>query len=268
MLTGATALEAIGPADSVGENFAASEFAELSAGPAPKRGGYAAVKVGAEWLVALVLFVLTAPLMLALALLVKFSSPGPAFYSQTRLGQYGRKYRILKLRTMVHNAEAPTGPVWASKNDVRITLVGRLLRRTHLDELPQLWNVLRGEMGLIGPRPERPEIACRIQRRLTNFHLRLLVRPGVTGLAQMLLPADDPHDVAMEGVRRKLSHDLYYIRELGILLDLRIAICTPCYFLAAAVDSVRQGLLRSHGNAAECACEVAGPDEEGRERAA
>src|SRR5215211_4267398 len=122
MLTGATALDAMGPGDSIGENFGASEFAELSALAASGRRGYAAVKVGAEWLLALVLFVLTAPLMLALAVVVKLSSPGPAFYSQTRLGQYGRKYRILKLRTMVHNAEAPTGPVWASKNDVRITL--------------------------------------------------------------------------------------------------------------------------------------------------
>ena len=268
MLTSANALEALGPADGIRECVEEYEFVNLAVGAAPRRTWYTANKVLAEWLVALVLFVLSAPLMFALALLVKLTSKGPAFYSQTRLGQYGRKYRILKLRTMVHNAEAPTGPVWASKNDVRITLVGRFLRRTHLDELPQLWNVLRGEMGLIGPRPERPEIAGRIQRRLSDFHLRLLVRPGVTGLAQMLLPADDPHDVGLEGVRRKLNHDLYYIRELGFLLDLRIAVCTPCYFLAAAVDAFRQGLLRSYGNAAESVRDAGGADEEGRERAA
>src|SRR5688572_15166900 len=225
MLTGANVLEALGTSEANGDHLEAAQFLEAAGAAAPRRAWYLAVKVAAEWLIAVALIVLTAPLMLALALLVKLSSPGPAFYAQTRLGQYGRKYRILKLRTMVHDAETRTGPVWASKNDVRITALGRFLRSTHLDELPQLWNVVRGEMGLIGPRPERPEIAGRIQRRVNDFHLRLLVRPGVTGLAQMLLPADDPNDVALEGLRRKLAHDLYYVREVSVLLDVRIAIC-------------------------------------------
>jgi lipopolysaccharide/colanic/teichoic acid biosynthesis glycosyltransferase len=268
MLTGANVLEAIGPSDVIGEQVAASHFMDISVTAAPRRAGYVSVKVVTEWLVAFVLIVLTAPLMVVLALLVKLTSPGPAFYAQTRLGQYGRKYRILKLRTMVHNAETRTGPVWASKNDVRITPLGRVLRGTHLDELPQLWNVVRGEMSLIGPRPERPEIACRVQRRVSDFHLRLLVRPGVTGLAQMLLPADDPNDVALAGLRRKLAYDLYYVREVSVLLDLRIAICTPCYFLAAAIDAVRQNLLRSHGAAADRVLGVAETDDEGCERAA
>jgi lipopolysaccharide/colanic/teichoic acid biosynthesis glycosyltransferase len=185
--------------------------------------------------------------MLILAVAVKATSRGPAFYLQTRLGRHGAVYRIIKLRTMVQDAEAGTGAVWAKKDDNRITPIGRFLRGTHLDELPQLWNVLKGEMSLIGPRPERPEIARRIERQIPGFRGRLLLRPGITGLAQMSLPADDPQDHDLTGVRAKLAHDLYYVREVNFLLDLRIAISTPCYFLAAAVDGVRRALVRSCG---------------------
>lgn len=224
-----------------------SEFQGIVA----RNAWYLPVKVAVEWLVALSLLVLTSPLMLVLALAVKATSSGPAFYAQTRLGMNGRKYRILKLRTMVNNAEAGTGPVWASKGDRRITTIGKILRATHLDELPQLWNVLRGEMGLIGPRPERPEIAGRVANKVENFHQRLSVRPGITGLAQMLLPADDPNDKNYVGLRRKLAHDLYYVREVSPLLDLRVAISTPCYFISAAIDAVRKGSIKSYGAAAD-----------------
>jgi lipopolysaccharide/colanic/teichoic acid biosynthesis glycosyltransferase len=173
-----------------------------------------------------------------LALAVRLGSRGPAIYAQTRLGRGGARYRIYKLRTMVHDAEASTGPVWASlSGDVRITPLGRVLRSTHLDELPQLWNVLRGEMALIGPRPERPEIAGRIERKVGGYRGRLAVRPGVTGLAQMLLPADDPSDPTLSGLRRKLAYDLYYVRNLSARLDLRVALATPCYFAAAAAQA-------------------------------
>src|SRR5258708_39993022 len=128
-----------------------------------KRWWYVPIKAAAEWLIALMLLVLTAPLMLVLMAIVKLTSPGPIFYSQTRLGRFGRPYQMHKLRTMVHNAEAGTGPVWAHRNDARITAFGKVLRRTHFDELPQLWNIIRGEMCLIGPRPERPEIAARVE---------------------------------------------------------------------------------------------------------
>ena len=148
---------------------------------------------------------------------------------------------------MSHNCEAKTGPVWAAPDDPRVTTLGRLLRVTHLDELPQLWNVLRGDMALIGPRPERPEIAAKIERYLPSYHGRVTVRPGVTGLAQMLLPADSD----LEGVRRKLAHDLYYCNHVSLLLDLRIAICTPIYFLAAATRELSQRLVRGYGVAAE-----------------
>jgi len=200
-----------------------------------------------EWAVALALCVLTAPILLILAVVVKLSSKGPIIYAQTRLGRNGRTYRIFKLRSMVQDAEAGTGPVWASKTDCRITAVGRILRATHLDELPQLWNVLRGEMALIGPRPERPEIAAKIERAIPDFRLRLAVRPGITGLAQMLLPADDPDDAEFKCVRKKLSHDVYYVRNAGLLMDLRVALATPCYFLAAALQAVRGLMVNSYG---------------------
>jgi lipopolysaccharide/colanic/teichoic acid biosynthesis glycosyltransferase len=212
---------------------------------------YFQAKFVAEWCFALVMFIVTSPLLLLLAVLVKATSTGPAFYAQTRLGRHGRTYRILKLRSMVKNAEAGTGPVWAAQGDSRITAIGRILRMTHLDELPQLWNVLRGEMGLIGPRPERPEIAKRIERQVADFRLRLQVRPGITGLAQMLLPADDPNDVEMHGLRRKLSHDLYYISNAGFLMDLRIALSTPCYFLAAAIRAMHEGFVKAYGAMAD-----------------
>jgi lipopolysaccharide/colanic/teichoic acid biosynthesis glycosyltransferase len=231
-------------------NIDAPEPGDLRA-HAPRRLWYLQLKGVFEWILALALVVVASPLLLALALLVRMTSSGPSFYAQTRLGRNGRTYRIIKLRTMVQNAEARTGPVWAAKEDRRITAIGRILRSTHLDELPQLWNVLRGDMGLIGPRPERPEIAHHLERQIPGFRGRLLVRPGITGLAQMSLPADDPEDVELKGLKRKLAHDLYYVREVGPLLDIRIALATPFYFLAAAVDAVRRGLVRSFGLSAE-----------------
>src|SRR2546423_115124 len=142
-----------------------------------RRAWYVPIKAAAEWMIALALLAVTAPLMLVLMAIVKLTSPGPVFYSQTRLGRFGRQYQMHKLRTMVHNAEAGTGPVWAHRNDVRITAFGKVLRRTHFDELPQLWNILRGEMCLIGPRPERPEIAAKIEEHLPRFWPRFMGRP-------------------------------------------------------------------------------------------
>ena len=236
------------------------------AGPSLGWRLYQEVKFGFEWVAALFMLVAASPLLLTLAALVKLTSSGPAFYAQTRLGRGGSRYRIYKLRTMCHNAEAKTGPVWASlSGDSRITPLGKLLRKTHLDELPQLINVLKGDMGLIGPRPERPEIAGQIKRRVPDYDGRLAVRPGVTGLAQMLLPADDPADAGMAGVRRKLACDLLYVRQAGPLVDLRVAVVTPCHFMAEAAGSVpgpvgrfvrtamhrvRRGLIRGYAVAA------------------
>jgi lipopolysaccharide/colanic/teichoic acid biosynthesis glycosyltransferase len=191
------------------------------------RGWYLWCKGKIEWLVALVLLVLSLPLILLAAALVKLTSRGPAFYSQTRLGRHGRPYTIHKIRTMCQNAEAGTGPRWATPQDPRVTPIGRFLRETHLDELPQLWNVLRGEMSLIGPRPERPEFVNQLAPLIPGYRDRLLVRPGVTGLAQVQLPADTD----LESVRRKLAHDLYYLQRMSCWLDLRIALLTTCDML-------------------------------------
>jgi lipopolysaccharide/colanic/teichoic acid biosynthesis glycosyltransferase len=180
-----------------------------------------------ESVLALVLLLLSAPVILAAALLVKLTSKGPAFYSQVRLGKGGRPFKMHKIRTMVHDCERLTGPRWAAPGDPRITTVGRFLRRTHIDELPQLWNVLRGEMSLVGPRPERPELVPPLEQAIPHYRDRLLVRPGVTGLAQVQLPADT--DLA--SVRYKLAYDLYYLRHVGLWLDLRLMLCTGVHML-------------------------------------
>jgi lipopolysaccharide/colanic/teichoic acid biosynthesis glycosyltransferase len=196
---------------------------------------------------ALVLGVLTFPLVLLLAGLAKASSPGPAFYRQVRLGRYGRPFWMCKIRTMAHNCEAKTGAVWASTDDPRVTRIGRFLRETHLDELPQLWHVVRGHMSLIGPRPERPEMAARIERRFPQFCLRLQVRPGITGLAQVQLPAD----TELEGVGDKLAYDLYYARRMSIWLDLRVSLCTVLYLTGLCISGIGRLLVKSYGKAVE-----------------
>jgi lipopolysaccharide/colanic/teichoic acid biosynthesis glycosyltransferase len=178
-----------------------------------------------EWVFALLLLILSGPVILLSALAVKLTSHGPAFYSQTRLGRRGKAFRIHKVRTMTDNCEKSTGATWAATDDPRVTPVGRFLRKTHLDELPQLINVLRGEMSIVGPRPERPEFIPKLEQAVPHYSDRLLVRPGVTGLAQVQLPADT--DLA--SVRRKLAYDLYYIRHISLWLDARLIACTAVH---------------------------------------
>jgi lipopolysaccharide/colanic/teichoic acid biosynthesis glycosyltransferase len=180
-----------------------------------------------EGLLAVVLLVLATPVMVLACLIVKLTSRGPALYSQTRVGRFGRPYTIYKIRTMLHDCEKASGPRWASAHDPRITPIGRFLRRTHIDELPQLWNVIWGEMSLIGPRPERPEFTAHLEQAVPRYSERLLVRPGMTGLAQLRLPPDTD----LNSVRRKLVYDLYYIRRASPLLDLQILLGTACYLL-------------------------------------
>lgn len=166
--------------------------------------------------------VITSPLMLLLILVVRANSKGAAIYRQARLGLNGRVFEICKLRTMVEDAEQWTGAVWAQRDDPRATGVGRFLRRCHLDELPQLWNIAAGHMSFIGPRPERPEIAKELASEIPGFAHRLAVLPGVTGLAQVNLLPDETVDC----VRRKLELDLEYVFTAEPLLDLRILGCT------------------------------------------
>ncbi len=182
---------------------------------------------GLEVLAALLLLVLSAPIIFVAALLVKLTSRGPVFYAQIRLGRRGKPYRMYKIRSMTHDCERLSGARWATQGDPRVTTVGRFLRRTKIDELPQLWNVVRGEMSLVGPRPERPEFVPQLERAIPHYRDRLLVRPGLTGLAQVQLPADT--DLA--SVRRKLAYDLYYVRHQSLLLDVQILLATALYVL-------------------------------------
>ena len=160
--------------------------------------------------------------MLAVAVFLILTSDGPIFYRQRRVGLRGKIFTLLKFRTMIQNAEKKTGPVWTSVNDPRITKVGKLLRPTHLDELPQIFNVLMGEMWLIGPRPERPEFTGRLAEKIPGYYNRNLIPPGVTGLAQMNLPPDSD----LNSVRRKLTLDLEYIKAGSFNQDFRIFCAT------------------------------------------
>jgi len=199
---------------------------------------------------ALSLLAVTAPLMVVIVPLIWLDSPGPVFYTQERVGlnrrqrrrrldqlsvnqefrgqdrrvhyAEGRPFHILKFRTMIDGAERATGPIWAAPDDPRVTRVGRLLRTTRLDELPQLWNVLRGQMSLVGPRPERPHFVNQFARRIPGYRKRLDTLPGITGLAQV----KHSYDGSEADVRRKLTYDLLYIRRTSLKDDVWILIRT------------------------------------------
>ena len=160
--------------------------------------------------------------MIVAMLLVRLSSRGPAIYTQRRLGLGGKVFTIYKIRTMYQDSERHSGATWSLPGDPRVTPVGRVLRFTHLDELPQLINVLLGEMSLVGPRPERPEFLPKLERALPDYRRRLAVRPGVTGLAQVQQPPDSD----LGSVRRKLNYDLYYADHITLWLDVRIVLAT------------------------------------------
>jgi lipopolysaccharide/colanic/teichoic acid biosynthesis glycosyltransferase len=172
--------------------------------------------------IAAVLLIFFAPAILLLMLLVKATSRGPAIYRQSRLGLNGEPFDILKLRTMTVDAEQNSGAVWAQPNDPRVTYLGYYLRKFHLDELPQLFNVVGGDMALVGPRPERQVFVDQLKEEVPGYLERLKVRPGVTGLAQINLPPD----LETECVKKKVALDLEYIETASTSLDLRILGCT------------------------------------------
>ena len=192
----------------------------------PDNSWYAASKSVADYLIAVAILPFALFLIGLSYALVRLSSAGPGFYNQTRLGRGGKPYKILKLRTMTYNVEniSGGGPAWSQKNDTRITPVGNLLRKTHLDELPQIFNVLMGDMSLVGPRPERPEMIelKKLNDEVPGYAHRLLVKPGVTGLSQIQLPADSD----LLSVRRKVVYDLYYIENSSFWFDMRIIVAT------------------------------------------
>lgn len=196
------------------------------------------------------------PVFAIVALAIKLDSPGPVIYAQERVGLnrrrsrngngngngngshpenempagwdrreadcYGRPFKIYKFRSMVTDAERNTGPVWASASDSRVTRLGKILRKTRLDEFPQLWNVLRGDMSLVGPRPERPTFVVSLTKEIPDYPRRCEALPGITGLAQVKWR----YDTSVETVNRKLQYDLYYVRHGRLLLDLKIMAAT------------------------------------------
>jgi exopolysaccharide biosynthesis polyprenyl glycosylphosphotransferase len=181
-----------------------------------------ATKRALDLTVAFCALVFAWPLFLAAALATRLSSPGPILFRQIRMGERGRPFRMLKFRTMIEGAEANGEARWAVENDPRVTRVGAVLRRTRIDELPQLWNVIRGEMSIVGPRPERPEFARLLQTNVPFWRQRHLVKPGITGWAQL----QRGYTASMDETAEKLSYDLYYLRHRSLLLDCAIMVKT------------------------------------------
>jgi lipopolysaccharide/colanic/teichoic acid biosynthesis glycosyltransferase len=159
--------------------------------------------------------------MVIVGFIIRLDSPGPIFYSQLRTGLYGKPFRVYKFRSMYQDAEK-RGAQWASQRDPRITKVGHWLRVLRIDELPQIINVLRGEMSLIGPRPERPEFDVKLKEAIPYYEMRYLVKPGITGWAQVLYP----YGASLEDAYEKLSYDLYYIKNYSLFLDMVIVLKT------------------------------------------
>jgi lipopolysaccharide/colanic/teichoic acid biosynthesis glycosyltransferase len=173
-------------------------------------------------LVASIALALLLPVLLAIGIAICLESPGPAIYSQERLGQYRRPFRIYKFRTMHAGAERDTGPAWSRVGDPRVTELGRALRFTHLDELPQLWNVMRGEMSLVGPRPERDFFIRQFEAVVPGYGGRFAILPGITGLSQIR----SGYDTSLRSVRRKTRYDLLYAENESALLDVKIVLGT------------------------------------------
>jgi sugar transferase (PEP-CTERM system associated) len=181
-----------------------------------------ATKRALDIICALVGLILAAPLLAITAALVKLTSPGPALYHQKRVGLHGREFTVHKFRSMRQDAEAGTGAVWATAGDARVTAVGKFIRRTRLDEIPQLWNVLIGDMSMVGPRPERPEFVGQLTEQIPFYGLRHSVRPGVTGWAQVRYT----YGASVEDAMEKLQFDLFYIKHMTLPFDLFVLIST------------------------------------------
>jgi exopolysaccharide biosynthesis polyprenyl glycosylphosphotransferase len=178
---------------------------------------------------ALALLLFTLPLMAATALLIVLDSKGPVFYKQERVGLNGRPFSVIKFRSMHTDAEKDGAPQWAARRDARVTRVGALIRKLRIDELPQLLNVLRGEMSLVGPRPERPCFVDEFTKQIPFYAERHCVKPGITGWAQV----NYPYGASLEDARNKLAYDLYYVKNRGLFLDLIVVFQTVRVILFA-----------------------------------
>jgi exopolysaccharide biosynthesis polyprenyl glycosylphosphotransferase len=182
----------------------------------------ATIRRGLDIALSVLLLLATLPLLLMTAVAIKLDSPGPVFYRQERVGKGGRSFMLLKFRSMVVDAEAAGGPIWASMADPRVTRIGRLLRLARIDEIPQVLNVLRGDMAFIGPRPERPAFVAKLGAVIPHYFDRSVVKPGITGWAQV----NYPYGSSVEDARMKLAYDLYYVRRRSLFLDLLILVAT------------------------------------------
>lgn len=180
------------------------------------------IKRGVDLFVSIIMLVLTLPVTIATAVAIKFESEGPVFFMQERLGLEGKKFKVIKFRSMVNNAEKNSGPVWAQKRDPRITRVGNFIRKVRIDELPQLINVLWGDMSLVGPRPEREFFFEKLEKEVPLYRRRLSVRPGITGWAQV----KHKYDETIEDVKTKLQYDLFYIENISLRMDFKILLRT------------------------------------------
>lgn len=182
------------------------------------RRTYHMVKRAFDIIASLLGIILLSPLFLLTAILINCTSRGPILFTQTRVGKDGKLFEIYKFRTMRVDAEKETGPVWAENNDPRLIPVGKFLRKAHIDEIPQFINILKGEMSLIGPRPERPIFVEKFREEISDYEKRLAVKPGLTGLAQVW----HTYDATIEDVRKKIKYDLLYIKKLCLWTDIRI----------------------------------------------
>jgi exopolysaccharide biosynthesis polyprenyl glycosylphosphotransferase len=173
-------------------------------------------------IVSILILTLSSPLWIFVAIAIKLNSPGPLVYSQERVGKNGRIFRMHKFRSMYQDAESRTGPVWATSNDPRITPVGRFLRKTRLDEIPQFYDVVRGDMSLVGPRPERPHFVEVLSKEIPLYKRRLSVKPGITGWAQI----KQGYDTSIDDVKSKVRYDLFYIENMSFRMDIKILLMT------------------------------------------
>ncbi|HHT9124502.1 MAG TPA: sugar transferase [Candidatus Brocadiia bacterium] len=186
------------------------------------RTRYALIKRLFDIALSFIALIISTPLILTLSVLVKLTSPGPVFYMQTRIGKEGKPFRIIKFRTMHVNAEDGIGPVWAKPEDPRVTKLGYYIRALHLDEIPQFINIIKGDMSFIGPRPERPFFVDSFKMQMQGYTNRLMVKPGLTGLAQVRLKYDE----TIDDVKKKLSYDRIYIKKMCLYLDFKISVWT------------------------------------------
>ena len=187
----------------------------------PDRKLTLAIKRFIDLTASLSLLVISLPLWPVIALGIKIDSKGPVFYTQKRVGRNDHVFSLIKFRSMIKRAEE-NGPVWAEENDKRVTPLGRILRALHMDELPQLLNVIKGDMSLVGPRPERPEFVKELEKQIPNYSLRHRAKPGITGWAQV----NFPYASSFEDSKKKLEYDLFYVLKMNLFFDSKIIIRT------------------------------------------